>query len=162
MQQIFKKLLLRCELTHDEKAELAGTMAEKTQQLHRIDANAKSAAAQFKAEKESTQREIDDAARLYRDGYEMRDVECEEVMDYVDGYVRCYRCDTGDLAQERRMSNAERQMRCDDFAHDEPVQAKVYTYEVVEDDQKQGAVAQIGYDNPNQGGIIEHENPAEA
>lgn len=161
MQQTFKKLLLRCELTDDEKAELAGTMAEKTQQLHRIDANAKSAAAQFKAEKEATQSEIDNAARLYRDGYEMRDVECEEVMDYVGGYVRCYRCDTGAMAHERRMSNSERQMRCDQFEQSEPKKATVYDYDVVEGSPKQGAVAQIGYD-PNQGEIIEHDNTAEA
>lgn len=40
-------------------------------------------------------------------------------------------------------------------------QAEDYAYEVVEECPKQGAVAQIGYD-PNQGEIIEHDNPAEA
>ena len=159
MQQVFKKLLLRCELTDDEKANLAGNMAEKTQQLHRIDANAKSAAAQFKAEKEATQSEIDNAARLYRDGYEMLDVECEEVMDYVGGYVRCYRCDTGAMAHERRMSNSERQMRCDQHWQDNPGDG--CTCEVVSDAPPKGSVGLIGFD-PNQGETIEHDNTAEA
>ena len=71
----YKKLFLRCSFTDAEMADIASTMADKTQELKRIDANAKAAAAQFKSDKESAQNEIDNAARKYRDGYEMRDVE---------------------------------------------------------------------------------------
>lgn len=71
--------------------------------------------AQFKAEKEATQREIDGAARLYRDGYEMRDVECEETVDFEAGVVRYWRCDNGEQAQVRQLTNEERQMRLDEL-----------------------------------------------
>ena len=96
-------------------ADIALTMADKTQELKRIDANAKAAAAQFKSDKEAAQNEIDNAARRYRDGYEMRDVECEETVDFESGVVRYWRCDNGDLAQERKLTNEERQMRLDEI-----------------------------------------------
>ena len=53
MAKVFKKLLLRCNLTEDEKQDLAGTMAEKTQRMHIIDANAKSAAGPVQGRKRS-------------------------------------------------------------------------------------------------------------
>lgn len=111
----YKKLYLRCTFSDAEMMDLAGTMADKTQELKRIDANAKAAAAQFKGDKESTQNEIDNAARKYRDGYEMRDVECEETVDFESGVVRYWRTDNGDLAQERKLTNEERQMRLDEI-----------------------------------------------
>ena len=103
----YKKLYLRCTFTDAEMSELAGTMADKTQELKRIDANAKAAAAQFKSDKEAAQNEIDNAARKYRDGYEMRDVECEETVDFDSGVVRYWRCDNGELAQERKLTNED-------------------------------------------------------
>lgn len=111
----YKKLYLRCAFTDAEMGELAATMADKTQELKRIDANAKAAAAQFKSDKESAQNEIDNAARKYRDGYEMRDVECEETVDFEAGVVRYWRCDNGELAQQRQLTNEERQMRLDEI-----------------------------------------------
>lgn len=115
MKQKFKKLFLRCPFSEKEMADIALTMADKTQELKRIDANAKAAAAQFKSDKEAAQNEIDNAARRYRDGYEMRDVECEETVDFESGVVRYWRCDNGDLAQERKLTNEERQMRLDEI-----------------------------------------------
>lgn len=122
----YKKLYLRCTFTDAEMGELAATMADKTQELKRIDANAKAAAAQFKSDKESAQNEIDNAARKYRDGYEMRDVECEETVDFESGVVRYWRCDTGDLAQERKLTNEERQMRLDEIETDKTTGAASY------------------------------------
>jgi hypothetical protein len=119
----YKKLYLRCTFTESEMSDLAATMADKTQELKRIDANAKAAAAQFKSDKEAAQNAIDNAARKYRDGYEMRDVECEETLDFESGVVRYWRTDNGDLAQERKMSNEERQMRLDEIAGPDEQQA---------------------------------------
>lgn len=115
MKQKFKKLFLRCTFSEKEMADIALTMADKTQELKRIDANAKAAAAQFKSDKEAAQNEVDGAARKYRDGHEMRDVECEETVDFESGVVRYWRCDNGDLAQERKLTNEERQMRLDEI-----------------------------------------------
>lgn len=115
MKQKFKKLFLRCTFSDSEMMDIAATMADKTQELKRIDANAKAAAAQFKSDKEAAQNEVDGAARKYRDGYEMRDVECEETVDFESGVVRYWRCDNGDLAQERKLTNEERQMRLDEI-----------------------------------------------
>ncbi len=119
----YKKLYLRCTFTNEELSDIAATMADKTQELKRIDANAKAAAAQFKSDKESAQNEIDNAARKYRDGYEMRDVECEETVDFEEGVARYYRTDNGELAQVRKLTNEERQMRLDEIAGPDEQQA---------------------------------------
>lgn len=140
MKQKFKKLYLRCTFTDAEMADLASTMADKTQELKRIDANAKAAAAQFKSDKEAAQNEIDNAARRYRDGYEMRDVECEETVDFESGVVRYWRCDNGDLAQERKLTNEERQMRLDEIETDKAAGAAPYPDENHEHDAHLTAV----------------------
>ncbi len=114
----YKKLYLRCNLTDKEMSDLALAMANKAQQLKQIDQNAKAAAAQFKGEKEAAQSELDAAAGKYRDGYEMRNVECEEIVDFERGVVRYWRCDNGDMAQERKLTNEERQMRLDEIEVD--------------------------------------------
>lgn len=111
----YKKLYLKYQFNEKEHGELAMTMAEKSQELKQIEQNAKAAASQFKSEKEGAQGELDSAARKYKDGYEMRDIECEEVADFENGVVRLFRTDNGEMAQERRMSNEERQMCLDEI-----------------------------------------------
>jgi hypothetical protein len=114
----YKKLYLKYTYTEKEQGEIAMIMAEKSQELKRIDQNAKTAAAQFKSEKEGAQGELDGAARRYKDGYEMRDIECEEVTDFEEGVIRYYRTDNGEMAQVRKMTNEERQMRLDEIETD--------------------------------------------
>jgi hypothetical protein len=138
----YKKLFLRCNFTDAEMAEIASTMADKTQELKRIDANAKAAAAQFKSDKESAQNEIDNAARKYRDGYEMRDVECEETVDFEAGVVRYWRCDNGEQAQVRQLTNEERQMRLDEIGTDKATGAAPYPEEC--DPEHDAHVSSVG------------------
>ena len=106
----YKKLYLRCTFSDAEMAGLAEVMAEKTQEIRLIEATAKAAAIQFKSEKEAAQNEIDNAARKYRDGYEMRDVECEEVINFEAGMVSYYRVDNGQLVKERAITEEDRQL----------------------------------------------------
>ena len=135
----FKKLYLRCTFTNEEMAGLATIMADKTQQLKGIEQNAKAAAAQFKSDKEAAQNEIDSAARKYRDGYEMRDVECEEFPDFENGVVRYWRTDNGELAQEKKMTNEERQMRLDEIEADKTAGAALYPDEATESESVEDA-----------------------
>lgn len=111
----YKKLFLKYTFTEKEHSELAMVMAEKSQELKQIDQKAKTAAAQFKSEKEQAQGELDSSASKYKDGYEMRDIECEEVPDFEEGVIRLFRTDNGELAQVKKMSNEERQMRLDEI-----------------------------------------------
>jgi hypothetical protein len=122
----YKKLYLKYIYTEKEQGEVAMIMAEKSQELKRIDQNAKTAAAQFKSEKEGAQGELDGAARRYKDGYEMRDIECEELADFDNGVIRYWRTDNGELAQERKMTNEERQMRLDEIETDKKKAAEPY------------------------------------
>lgn len=135
----FKKLYLRCTFTNEEMAGLATIMADKTQQLKGIEQNAKAAAAQFKSDKEAAQNEIDSAARKYRDGYEMRDVECEEVPDFTNGVIRYWRTDNGELGQEKKMTNEERQMRLDEIEADKVAGSDLPPEEAAGNESVEGA-----------------------
>lgn len=119
----YKKLFLKYTFSEKENSELAMVMAEKNQELRQIDQKAKTAAAQFKSEKERAQGELDSSASKYKDGYEMRDIECEEIPDFENGVIRFWRTDNGELAQEKRMTNEERQMRLDEIEVDKEADA---------------------------------------
>jgi hypothetical protein len=114
-KQRFEPLFLKYHYTPEEKTEIAERLAQKTQALARVEDDKKSAAAQFKSQAESIQKDINLCAVQYQSGYEMRDIECRVVMDYEAGLVRHYRTDNGDLAQERKLTQSERQMRLDEF-----------------------------------------------
>lgn len=131
----YKKLYLKYIYTEKEQGEIAMIMAEKSQELKRIDQNAKTAAAQFKSEKEGAQGELDGAARRYKDGYEMRDIECEEVTDFEEGVIRYYRTDNGEMAQVRKMTNEERQMRLGEIETDKAKAAEPFALPLCEDEE---------------------------
>jgi len=110
-----KKMLLRYTFTTEEQADLAMIMAEKNQELKSVQQSKRTAVAQFKSDEERVQSEIDNAARRYKDGYEMRDIECEEFPDFDEGVIRYYRTDNNELAQVHKMTNEDRQMRLDEI-----------------------------------------------
>jgi len=58
--------------------------------------------------------EVKKAARKYKDGYEMRDIECSVERDYEKGEIRYFRLDNGELARTKKMTVAEKQMRIED------------------------------------------------
>lgn len=113
-KQKFEKLFLKYEYSAEERTDIAGLLAAKTQTLDRVRDDKKAAAAQFKSQEDQIQAEINDAAKKYSNGFDMRDIECEVVMDYENGIVRYYRTDNGLMAQERKMTNGERQQRLDE------------------------------------------------
>lgn len=108
-------MLLRYTFTTEEQADLAMIMAEKNQELKSVQQSKRTAVAQFKSDEERVQSEIDNAARRYKDGYEMRDIECEEFPDFDEGVIRYYRTDNNELAQVHKMTNEDRQMRLDEI-----------------------------------------------
>jgi len=99
----------RVELQDKEKIELGRLMADSQERVAESEANAKSAAAQYKGEIELAKADFGRACSLVRAGYEERQVECERVFDYVKGEARVTRLDTGEVIEQRPLTEDEKQ-----------------------------------------------------
>lgn len=100
---------LRCELTDDESRQAAKRLAERMEDKERKEAELDSVKNQFKGEISRIDADITAAKNLVRDGYEMRDVQVEEVRDFDTETVTLTRMDTFETIEERRMRGEELQ-----------------------------------------------------
>ncbi len=101
--------LLQVPLTQEEQLAAGKKLAEAVRTLTNVQAQAKSAASQFKAKIDEQQAKINGLQCLISDGYELRTVPCLNVMDYTDVVVRVTRTDTGEVIEERKLTEDERQ-----------------------------------------------------
>ena len=98
---------LRCDLTEDELREQARTMADKTAEVDSLESGKKAMAAEFKSKIERAQASMNEASRLYRQGWEMRHIDCVERMVPATGSVEYVRMDTGEVYKTRKMTQDE-------------------------------------------------------
>lgn len=105
--------------TPEELREIAEKMAESTQKLQSLEEEKKAVAASFKEQCEQVQLVMRRAARKYRLGYEMRNVECVVQRDYDALTITYIRKDTGVLVETRPMNDVEKQMRIFDVVEDD-------------------------------------------
>lgn len=103
------KSKLRVFLTEDEKRVLAERMAEKQAELETLEDEKKAITKEYGSKIDLVTGEIRLASNTYRQGWELRDVECSEVWDYPRGTVYVKRLDTGEIIKSRRMSQDEMQ-----------------------------------------------------
>lgn len=115
----FKTRQCKVVLSADDLKEQAHIMATSAQKLEDIEAEKKSANASFKERLERVSGDIRTAARLYKDGFDWRDVECAVVKDYAYGEILYIRVDTCELAHVESMTQAERQMHIDEAIKNE-------------------------------------------
>jgi len=101
-------------LTEQEKIDVAKTLAYKTQELAETEARKKSVASSFKEKEEAIKVEISAAARLYRDGCEMKEVDCIVFKEFDTGMAYIIRTDTCQIVSERKLKNSERQLSITD------------------------------------------------
>ena len=104
-----------CKYTYsqEELKDIAEKLAISTQALEELESEKKAVASSYKERIESAQNDIRGAARRYKDGYEMRNIECEVARDYDAGVIRYVRTDNGEVACETKMTVAERQLTLD-------------------------------------------------
>lgn len=95
--------------SEQEKREIAQELANSVSEMKTLEDKLKAVNSQIKAEISSKQGIVNLKAENLRSGFEMRSVECEKVMAYIDNEVRWVRCDTGEIAHRRRMDADERQ-----------------------------------------------------
>jgi hypothetical protein len=102
--------------TDDEKRDIAETLAQKTQEQQEVEAEKKSVMSSYKDRLDKIAIDTSLAARMYKDGYEMRNMECRVERNTTTGYVRYVRTDTGEEVLKRKMSMSERQLTLDQFS----------------------------------------------
>jgi hypothetical protein len=101
--------LLPVKLTTDEQIAKGKQLAEAVRTLVNVQAQAKSAASQFKAKIDEQQAKINGLQGVISDGFELRRVACTNVLDYTDVMARTFRADTGEMISERKLSEDEKQ-----------------------------------------------------
>ncbi len=111
----YEKRWCKYEFIADELKDIAGSLAIKNQEEEEIEGEKKAVTSAFKERTERVKGEIRIAARLYKDGYEMRDIECVVERDFDTGEVRYIRTDTGQVAHTSKMTMVERQRRIEDL-----------------------------------------------
>lgn len=114
----YSTIWCKYKFSEEELRKIAETLAMKTQELAEIEEEKKAVASAFKERGDRVSAEQRSAARKYKDGYEMRNIECEGRRDYDAGIIRYIRTDTGEIAQETQMSMAERQLTLESAMND--------------------------------------------
>jgi hypothetical protein len=97
--------------SESEKRDLAGVVTQAVVKRDELKAQLKTVQGQIKSQVDELDARVVQCSDKYRSGYEMRDMEVEKEMDFLNDVVRFYRLDTGELALERGMTIEERQMR---------------------------------------------------
>ena len=95
----------------EEKWALAASMAERQMELERLEDQKKAVAADLKGKMDTVQAVIRREANVYRQGWEMRDVECTKIVNRKEGTLRVIREDTLEVVHGRRLTQEEMQLK---------------------------------------------------
>ena len=111
----YEKRMCKYVFTEEEKRDIAETLAIKTQEYSEKEEEKKSVMSSYTDQMKKLDIEKAQNARMYKDGYEMRNIECEVERNTLEGFVRYIRTDTGEEVAKRKMSMSERQLTIDQF-----------------------------------------------
>jgi len=103
------KEYLKCEFTEKEILDFGGELARKHSEINELEDQKKRIVSDLKAKSEAADAEASILARKIQNKNEYRDVECQEVYNYVDKSVTIVRLDTGEIVKTRPMREDEKQ-----------------------------------------------------
>ena len=104
---------LRYDFTENEKTILAEEMARKITEAEDLIDQKKAVASEYTAGINLAQAEAQSKAKKLTSGFEMRQIDCEEILDYSKKKVMVIRLDTGEHVESRIMTNYELQQSLD-------------------------------------------------
>jgi len=117
-------------LADDEIKILGETLARKDREKRNLEAEKKLNAQSFKDKIDTLDEDMRSLATTIRDGREYRPVECREEFNYERGIIEVMRVDTGEVVEQRRMTESERQGKL--FEREQPSEQKEQTAEASE------------------------------
>jgi len=104
---------LRYDFSDNEKAVLAEEMARKVTEAEDLDDQKKAVTSEYTAKINTAQAEAQSKAKKLTSGFEMRQVDCEESLDYDKKEVNVQRLDNFEIIEKRTMTNLELQQSLD-------------------------------------------------
>jgi len=104
---------LKYVFTEEEKRELAENMARKVTEADELEGQKKTVTSEYAAKINSANTEAQSTAKKLTSGFEMRQIDCEEQLDYDQKEVTTIRLDDGEIVETRTMSNLELQQSLD-------------------------------------------------
>jgi hypothetical protein len=111
---------LKVDLTEEEFRERSIHLARTLDKVEDLETEKKSVADRYKSRISELLSGLSSYRAAIRDGWEMRDVECDEMMDYENGIVKIVRTDTLEVVDERPITDAERQLYLEGTEKEEP------------------------------------------
>ena len=103
------KEYLKCDFTEKEILEFGSDLARKHSEINELEEQKKRVTSDFKAKSDAAEAEASVLARKIQNKHEFRDVECQEIYNYVDKSVTIVRLDTGEIVKTRNMREDEKQ-----------------------------------------------------
>ena len=100
---------LKVFLTVDEIREAGSNLARSFSQISTLEEEKKSAASNYKARIDALSAQAMVYAGLVQNGYDFREVDCEEIFDYDQKLISVVRMDTGETVRSRVMTARELQ-----------------------------------------------------
>ena len=114
MQKVFKiTKSLKCQLTSDELLAAGLSLAEALEREEALENEKKAVTDQFKAQITEVTAQVTVKRNLVQNKYEYRPTDCEEIHDFTKSVVNIYRLDTGELINQRAMTQDEKQGKLD-------------------------------------------------
>lgn len=107
-ERIVRKL--QTPLTDDELIAAARSLALANQRLHSVQDDKSTTMADFNSRIKSAEGEIGSLSNIVANRSELRDIECDEIMDYDKNEFRTVRLDSGEVFFRRPLTEDERQM----------------------------------------------------
>jgi len=104
---------LPCALGEKEKAEAADQLAKSLEQAEGLELERKSVAGDFKSRLDALKERIHRLMVNVKNGVEMRSIDCDLSLNYTKLTAILARKDTGEVVEERPMTDEEQQMEMD-------------------------------------------------
>lgn len=102
---------IKCDLTTEELLRKGQDMAQLQREKELVELQKKESAAEFKVKIDGLESKLSKVCSTIRDKYEMRQVNCREVKDFVNKVRRIIRCDTDEEIEVHPMTPADLQQK---------------------------------------------------
>ncbi len=110
---------LKYTFTEEEKKKISEELAQGVVQKESLELKKKDVVSQIKSEIDAIESRVHTLSRNINQGYEFRNVECEEIKDYETRKVKIYRLDTDEYVRDRNMTPDELQMEFNEKTTDD-------------------------------------------
>jgi hypothetical protein len=102
-------LHLKVPLTDQQKVDFSGEISQAVEEIGEGENELKFVSTEIKGRIQASQAKLKELANKIRAGYEIKPVDCEQVLDYHNGTMTVIRLDTLEKVSERPLTVAERQ-----------------------------------------------------